>query len=241
MGRRKSPYRGILKTPITFGVGPPAKFAFPFVVSRAERDDRQRAYDDDLQRRVAALFEHYGIAQDGADAWKLLAMGLAQQHVPGFQTQLPKGAPTERTLEAYCVFYRHFIRVSAALRRSWTAPAKITDVRVLKDLRADARFKVDFPNLAGGKVKTMENWLSVATKLRKTEILRQIRRWAFARDLPKGDLYKYGGPIDTDIVPPLYPNGDIVPPVDTDTKNVDPGWYYENSAFYRAYGKFPPD
>lgn len=40
---------------------------------------------DERMRRISLLFEHYGIQQDSADEWFLLAQALANDHVPGFR------------------------------------------------------------------------------------------------------------------------------------------------------------
>lgn len=49
--------------------------------------DARKKFFEDHDRRLGLLFEHYGINGDGPDAWRKLAMGLAQTHVPAFQIE----------------------------------------------------------------------------------------------------------------------------------------------------------
>ena len=50
----------------------------------------------EIQDQVALLFDHFGIpwpvsGQDEADSWRILALALANKHVPAFQTAKRRG------------------------------------------------------------------------------------------------------------------------------------------------------
>ena len=65
-------------------------------------------FHDYARERENALFEHFGIERRDSDAWRDLALSLAENHVPAYQR--PKGRPQVNGFEDI-LWYRFFVIV----------------------------------------------------------------------------------------------------------------------------------
>ena len=96
-----------------------------------KRPDRPLTAEE-LQERILALLEHYGINEpkDDPKTADKLALSLAEAHVPGLQPIRKRGRPKRRTPVDVAAFLFDFIHAQV---QSGTAPRQTTLKQMSKD------------------------------------------------------------------------------------------------------------
>jgi hypothetical protein len=97
-----------------------------------------------VKRKIDLLAAHYGIDLNRPDAWQILALKLAGQHVPGFQFEAarPQGRPKEKTGEYEFALLRAVQLVSqkhGAYRAASRTAELLAEARVEHIAKAEGR------------------------------------------------------------------------------------------------------
>jgi len=97
--KRRQPYAGILAKPM-MPPRPPKRITHT-ILDRPDTSELERQ----KQERIRALFEHYGVTQaDTKEAWKALALALAEDKVPGLRVAKSRGGPVKNRTDAVTVY-----------------------------------------------------------------------------------------------------------------------------------------
>jgi hypothetical protein len=184
--RKTSSYRGELLQQIK--LADPRRWARrfspigPFLVNSETKVHESREIELTIQKRLPLLFEHFGIDENDADHWQQLALALARSHVPGFQAVRKGGAPNKNSVYLLCRLYRYFIRTKAdRIQRISSRAPSVNDICV--SWAKNEEFKRAFPELQSVSVKTLQNLVGEARKLRRERVAATLHNFSRKRSL----------------------------------------------------------
>lgn len=186
-------YRGELAEPIRLSDPHRGQRHFsprgPFLLTGAAKRDEAAEIERAILSRLPALFAHFGISEEAPDCWRLLALALARQHVPGLNAVRVTGAPVKISIELLCRLYRHFVRAKAERKQRKSAHAP-NDADVCRALAKDAEFKRAFPELESASAKRLQNLIADAKAMRRARVADMMRAFGVRRShSPDGWLW----------------------------------------------------
>ena len=158
----------------------------PYISEETSRTRQMQVISEEREKKAAFLFERYHIDANIKDCWKELALALAIEYCPGFQSREKQGAPRKITVQVLSDLYRFFIYERARINQNRRIGSKLSDAAVCDSISGAKKIGKIIPSLGSVSSKRLRNLVSEAIAMRRkyvTFVIRDIARGKSEQDL----------------------------------------------------------